>query len=331
MKSSRFFAYLQLMRPANLVTAMADILAGVCMASFSIGHLHRSFLTWIPLPGQIPSESFLWHYTFILVASTIGLYGGGVVFNDVFDAKLDAIERPERPIPNGRASLKGATILGASLLAVGIVMAFFVSSLSGTIALFIAFFALLYDKIGKHQSWGPLNMGLCRGLNLFLGMSIPMIQGATVFPPLEVLNSRWYAISSYLSPFHLLLIPILYIAAITSISRGEVHGGSKKGFLVPFLLYILVVALLLSQYSLIVYWERLPFLGFFLWLIFPPLLRAYKDTQPRNIGLAVKAGVIALIAMDATLAATFSGWEYGLLVLALLPVSRLLARFFAVT
>ena len=28
-----------------------------------------------------------------LCLATIGLYGGGVVFNDVFDAGLDAVER----------------------------------------------------------------------------------------------------------------------------------------------------------------------------------------------------------------------------------------------
>ena len=60
-------------------------------------------------------------------------------------------------------------------------------------------------------------------------------------------------------------------------------------------------------------------------------MRAWKDRQPRNIGLAVKAGVISLIVMDAAIAATFAGWLYGLLVLVLLPLSRFLAKKFAVT
>ncbi|MBC7643367.1 MAG: polyprenyltransferase, partial [Flavobacterium sp.] len=68
--------YLQLMRPANLVTAIADILAGLSLAKF------------------IFSTDILSIQTIILLCiATVGLYGGGVVFNDVFDADLDAIER----------------------------------------------------------------------------------------------------------------------------------------------------------------------------------------------------------------------------------------------
>jgi 4-hydroxybenzoate polyprenyltransferase len=128
-------------------------------------------------------------------------------------------------------------------------------------------------------------------------------------------------------------VPILYIAAVTSVSRGEVHGGSRRSFYLPFALYGVVVAALLAVSFLTrtPLWQSLPFLAFFVYLIFPPLVRAYRDPQPRHIGLAVKAGVIALIAMDAAIAAAFAGWLYGLLVLALLPVSRLLARAFAVT
>jgi 4-hydroxybenzoate polyprenyltransferase len=78
-----------------------------------------------------------------------------VVFNDVFDARLDAVERPERPIPSGRASLQGATILGIVLLLVGVVAAAFVSAFSGVLAAGIAVLALVYDKYGKHTPLGP--------------------------------------------------------------------------------------------------------------------------------------------------------------------------------
>ena len=109
-------AYLQLMRPANIITAIADILAG-CAIAISFKHQSDS-LTFIP-------TEIIW-----LILSTIGLYGGGVVFNDVFDAKLDAIERPERAIPSGRASKTGASILGLILLAFGVLTAWQVSEIS---------------------------------------------------------------------------------------------------------------------------------------------------------------------------------------------------------
>ncbi|MEM0982243.1 MAG: polyprenyltransferase, partial [Cyanobacteria bacterium P01_H01_bin.58] len=45
----------------------------------------------------------------------------------------------------------------------------------------------------------------------------------------------------------------------------------------------------------------------------------------------VKSGVLSLIVLDAAIAAGFAGWPYGLAVLALLPLSIVLARMFAVT
>ena len=166
------------MRPANIVTAVADILAGIAIAGFFLDTPQDI----LPLAG--------------LVAATIGLYGGGVVMNDVFDAELDAVERPERPIPSGVVLKTEATMLGFLLLTGGIIFALKVSVFSGILAMIIAMAALVYDKWTKHHAFiGPLNMGICRGLNLLLGLSI--------------IGSRamdyWY----------LAIIPIIYIAAIT--------------------------------------------------------------------------------------------------------------------
>src|SRR5215218_3456136 len=98
------------MRPANIVTAVADILAGIAIAGNAA---HANLF-------QQNTAAVL-----LLVFSTIGLYGGGVVFNDVFDADLDAVERPERPIPSGLISRKAATLLALLLLIIGIVAAAF--------------------------------------------------------------------------------------------------------------------------------------------------------------------------------------------------------------
>jgi hypothetical protein len=133
--------------------------------------------------------------------------------------------------------------------------------------------------------------------------------------------------------WYLALIPIIYIAAITTISRGEVHGGDKKILVGALVLYGVVIGgiitlVRLQQFSLV---NALPFLALFAGMIFPPLFRAIRSLAAREIRLAVKAGVMAVILMDAALAAGFADWRYGLLVLALFPVSRFLARQFAVT
>ena len=289
--STRFWAYLQLMRPANIVTAWADILTGFAASGAELG---------VPLA---------W-----LLLATTGLYGGGVVFNDVFDAELDAIERPERPIPTGKASRSGATSLGIVLLTIGVVAAAQVSLLSAVIAVFVAMGALIYDAWNKHHALlSPINMGLCRGGNLLLGVSATS----------AMVTERWF----------LALIPIFYIAAVTAISRGEVHGGkSSTGKLALLLLAIAlggVLALgLLPSYSI---FAALPFLALLTAQVFPPFIAATKEPSADMIRKAVKAGVLSLIILDASMAAGFAGGFYGLLVLGLLFVSITLAKVFAVT
>jgi 4-hydroxybenzoate polyprenyltransferase len=291
----KLIGFLRLTRPANIVTAISDILAGAAVAGY-VGGM-----------AELPS-------VLLLIVATIGLYGGGVVFNDVFDAALDRVERPERPIPSGLITEKEGAVLGTSLLLVGVAAAFRVSAFpSGCIAFAIALAALIYDKWGKHHPvLGPLNMGLCRGLNLLLGISLVP----------EVLFQYGY----------LAVVPIVYIAAITMISRGEVHGGKSKTILLAAFLYLVVIVSILyvsvehgnSTYALI-------FLVILAILIYPPLIRAFHEPVGKNIGKAVKAGVLALIVMNASWTAAFGALYLALVIVLLLPVSILLARLFAVT
>ncbi|WP_414624286.1 UbiA-like protein EboC [Calothrix sp. CCY 0018] len=294
LNTNRLWAYLQLTRPANIVTAWADVLAGIAAAGFA-GFDNPLPVAW-------------------LLLATTGLYGGGVVFNDVFDAGLDAKERPERPIPSGRATFRGATVLGSVLLTIGVFAAAQVSSLSFSIACGVAAAALLYDAYGKHHTFfGPLNMGICRGGNLLLGVSIlsPM------------LREHWY----------LALIPITYIAAITAISQGEVHGGKRSTGVVALILMGVVITGLLAlgwlnkSYFLAV----IPFVILLTWRVLLPFIQAVGEPSAENIRTAVRSGVLSLIVLDATLSCSFAGLPYGLLVLILLPASIILAKLFAVT
>ena len=289
--------YFRLARPANLPSAAADSIAGTAIAG--------AFLI-LPMTQELAIDFIL------LVFSSVFLYAGGVVLNDVFDVEIDRIERPERPIPSNLIPLKRAAIFGGTLLLLGLLLAFRVSITCGFIAFILALAILSYDAFAKkHPFFGPLNMGICRGLNLLLGMAI--------------LNNFDYSFFG--------LIPIIYIAAITMISRGEVHGNNKNAILFAAFLYGLVIVgivLLLGMYSfnLLI---ALPFLALFTFLILKPLLRAYKINSPENIKNAVKAGVLSLVVMDACIVVGFSTWWLGLLTLLLLPLSLFLAKSFAVT
>jgi hypothetical protein len=288
---SNLKSYLQLTRPANLVTAIADILAGMAIAQFTFSSFDPVFL----------------------VLSTLGLYGGGVVMNDVFDAKLDATERPERPIPSGRVPLRSATMMGLSFLFMGILAAALFSFESGLIAITIALLTVIYNRFAKHHVFlGPLTMGMCRGENLILGMSV-----------LPESIQRWGLIA---------LLPIAYIGAITLISQDEVHGGKRRTLYIAAVLYLIVLTaqVIISQRhgNLFI---TLPFVFLHAWLIGRPLWNAIQNPVGPLIGKAVKAGVVSLIVMNASWCMAFGLWPVALAVLALLPLSILLARVFAVT
>jgi hypothetical protein len=283
--------YLELLRPPNLVTAIADILAGYAVA----GRGEGSRLPW-------------------LMAATACLYAGGVVLNDYFDRAVDAGERPERPIPSGRVTATAAGALGGSLLATGVALAYGATIVAGNVALALAACVLLYDARAKRHAFaGPLAMGVCRGLNLVLGMAaVPAAVG-----------EHW----------PVALLSVAYIAAVTMVSRGEVHGGKKPvaalaiAALGGVLVALSVLALRSGGWAI----PALVLAAALAWRVGPPFAAVYADPRPAAIRRAVKAGVLSLVVLDATLSAAYAGPLYAAVVLATALVAGSLARLFAVT
>jgi len=122
-------AYLELLRPPNVVTAIADVLAGYAVA------------------GRAQPRALPW-----LITASVCLYAGGVVLNDFFDRAVDAVERPERPIPGGRVSAARAATLGAVLLMAGVAAAGEASGVSAGVAAAIAAFVVGYDARAKRYA-----------------------------------------------------------------------------------------------------------------------------------------------------------------------------------
>ena len=286
--------YLILMRPANIVTAVADILAGIAIAGLLMQGISSSVI--------------------LLIVSTMGLYGGGVVFNDIFDRVLDKIERPERPLPSGSAELNKSIALGILLLVIGIVAAALNGLTSGIIAIVIASLALIYDKWGKHHSFlGPLNMGLCRSFNLLLGMSIVP----------EVIFQYWY----------LAVIPLVFIADITLTSQGEVKGNNQNAlrFALGLDFVVVIIFMMVLVYNQLDTLSSLIFLLLWLGMNSISKIKAIRINNYHTVMNAVKLGVLSLIPLNAAITAGFQGWISGFLVLLLLPLSYGLAKVFSVT
>lgn len=280
---------MELLRPANVVTAAADVLAGCAAAQLASGDAH--VLPW-------------------LLASTCCLYAGGIVLNDFFDRNLDAIERPERPIPSGRVTAGTAAAIGFVLLIAGIAFASMATTAACLIAIAISASVLLYDIWGKHQNFfGPVNMGTCRALNLLLGVAAVPAAIATRLP--------------------LALLPLVYVAAVTAVSRGEVRGGKREVAFVSLAAISAVIAslILIGLHSPL----ALAITGLLVWRVIPPFFCVYREPVPRLIRVAVRAGVLSLVLLNAAIAASFSNVLYSLIILGIAVLASLLARAFAVT
>lgn len=295
----KWYAILQIMRPANVTTSIADIIAGIAIAGYLISDMwNQEIITHIIL----------------LSISTACLYAGGIVFNDVFDIEQDKINRPERVIPSGRLALKTAQWFGSILFTIGIIAAFFVSKISGSLAIAIMLLALLYDKYSKHHvALGPLNMGLCRGANLILGMSIN-----------SQLDSKYYLIG---------ILPVLFITAITLTAQKETKGKNKLAIAFAMLLDTMIVIgfIIMHQYYKLSIKNALIFLIVWYGINAIAKLRAILNNNPKLIQQAVKMGILSLIPLNASYTAGFSSVTMALLLLCLLPLSLFLSKKFPVT
>ena len=98
-------SWLKLFRVPNLATAIADPLAGFLI----VGGFYE--YEALPLGG------------WLAIASSLCLYAGGMVQNDVMDLQIDQAERPHRPLPSKRVSFERARFVSIGLLLFGGVLA----------------------------------------------------------------------------------------------------------------------------------------------------------------------------------------------------------------
>ncbi len=140
----RWRAFLLLARVSNLPTVWTNVVAGVVVSGGA--------LAW---PGLAA-----------LCGAISALYVAGMILNDAFDHEIDARVRPERPVPAGDVSLAGVFSAGASVLVAGEVALAWASRDASVLAwgLVLAAVIVYYDYRHKRDRFGPVVMGLCRGL-----------------------------------------------------------------------------------------------------------------------------------------------------------------------
>jgi UbiA prenyltransferase family len=248
-----------------------------------------------------------------------------MVWNDWFDVKQDRRERPGRPIPSGRVTEANAALVGAILIALGLIVAAAADVvdpvdgrgwLSLTIAALLVATIFLYDGILKRIWMGPYAMGSCRFFNVLLGLSaagkpIPPWGYALAFAiGVYIVGVTWFAKTEARMSKQQTLMTAAFVMA----------GGLFLALTVPTL--ALDDAILAPTPS-VLFPYLLALFGFYVGLKIVP---AVRDPQPSRVQPAVKRAILGLVLLDAILATSLVGWP-GLAIIVLLAPAKWLGQW----
>lgn len=309
-------AYFELLRFPAVFTAIADVMMGFLV---TFGALH-------------PGTPFV-----MLAAASALLYLAGMVLNDVFDVETDTRERPHRPIPSKRISLRNASILGWSLLALGVLTAAHVgyhgnSTRTTTVALALAVCIVSYDAGAKRTALGPLVMGSCRMLNVLLGMSLATAadgMSARPWTPAELIFAAGMGI---------------YIVGVAIYARGEAGLSLRRSLAAGIAALVAGLGLIASAPFVALAKDAATETGLKLgsasWLLLWGLLAAvivrrcfiaWRNPQPALVQQAVRTCLRSIIVIDAAIVLGYCGPFWGCIVLALLIPMLILERWTSTT
>lgn len=247
-----------------------------------------------------------------LAASSVAIYWAGMALNDWSDRDLDAVERPERPIPSGRVSPRTALSLASSLTAAGLAL----SALAGDRHTFrtsaaLAATAWTYDLKAKNTPLGPVVMAAARSLDVLVGAG----------------NNRRAALPAAAAIG-------AHILGTTYISQGEVHGSTPTSSRAALATTTAITAATARPTSTprsappssVGTLLSAVFAGLFARSVGQAQLVAAGDPSAANLRKAVGAGIHGLVPLQAAWCARGGKPLVGAGLMAALPLAKALAR-----
>jgi len=158
------FGYLEILRFKNCLMAAFAVLIG----SFLYLKLDL-LLVWQPV-------------AFAMLAAFL-ITGAGNTINDYFDVEADRLNRPKRPIPSEKVSVRGALAYSIFLFAFGIILASLTNLLAFGIAVFNSLMLVVYSWSLQHKTFfGNFTVGYLTGSTfLFGGAAVGNIQLPLLF------------------------------------------------------------------------------------------------------------------------------------------------------
>ncbi len=195
-------ASIEIMRPINGMMGCLTVLIGLLNTRFS------------PQAIDLTPLIFLSCFFYFLIA------GSGMIINDIYDLRIDKVNRPDRPIPRGDITVEQAKRLYMLILGLGIVMAIIHGLLADilivniVLAVFFGFTGWLYAAYGKKTGFPG---------NVIVSLSFPIgiIYGAIM----NGYNIPAYIFFFYLTSFSLLMAREI-IKGCEDI-KGDEHEGVR--------------------------------------------------------------------------------------------------------
>ncbi|WP_215550523.1 SCO3242 family prenyltransferase [Amycolatopsis sp. CA-230715] len=272
----------ELVRAPAALTVLGDTVAGAAAAKN-------------PLRGR----------NWVLPLASTAFYWAGMALNDWADRELDAVERPERPIPSGRISAEGALAVGGTLIVAGLGLA----ALGGgkralKTAVPLAGAVCAYDTLLKPTPAGPIGMAACRALDTMLGAGGDIRAGRAAAAALAV-----------------------HTLGVTALSTGEVRGSAPATARAALVTSRAATALAVGG-SARSGWHRLASLAAgagYAGLVGRAQAAAITDPSGPVVREATKTGIHGMVPLQAAITARGSVLEAAL-VAAALPLARKLSR-----
>lgn len=229
-------ALLELCRISNLPTVWSNVAAGYFIGlALYYAELNNSSLAEVDLVESISHMSWkLMLHPLLMIAGISLIYCGGMVLNDYWDRVIDALERPDRPIPSGRVKASTAGSLSIALLSTGFLISggWLLFALFDNFALFVALIphlsalillvscVVLYNRVHQANATSVLLMGLCRALAF-------LVPALFYFPyPIVISDQSQWAVF-VAAPAATLFF---YTFAISIVARREVEPGGPRKF-----------------------------------------------------------------------------------------------------
>ena len=295
-------AWLSMLRISNAPTVVSQVLSGAAVGCYAL-----------PAGTTLPLGALV----LVLVGVPLS-YLAGMILNDVFDAQVDATERPDRPIPSGRISLFIARFVGVSMLLIGISMLAVASPATLPWAIVLGVCILAYDVLHTLSAASFVLMASCRGL-------VPVIAAFAMTSNADWSILSWTAGAAF-----------AFIAAVSIAARNEMTGFGLIARVAAWSLPVAACAPL-GMWGTVATDPGGALLGsvavgaslLAAYLVVVGIRTASKPESPRAVPLAVAMWIGAMPAIDAATCFLLGSPTLGALCLGMLMLSRALRPRFA--